>query len=97
MLLRFGKYKGQQITDVPTEYLEWLVQQNKNTLADIEEELERRVAAESANLPIIQQVIQAGYRALAKQHHPDVGGDPSKMKEVNNAVEYLRKLTREKS
>lgn len=96
MILRFGKHKGEHISDVPTEYLEWLLSQNKNTVADLEEELERRIAAESANLPIIQQVIQAGYRALAKQHHPDVGGDPSKMKEVNNAVEYLRKLAREK-
>lgn len=61
MILRFGKHKGEHISDVPTEYLEWLLSQNKNTVADLEEELERRIAAESANLPIIQQVIQAGY------------------------------------
>lgn len=96
MILKFGKHRGESISEVPSEYLEWLLEQNKITIEGIEEELERRISAESAKLPIVQQIIQAGYRVLAKQHHPDHGGDIEKMKEVNSAVEYLRRAAREK-
>lgn len=37
-----------------------------------------------------KQVIQAAYRALAKIHHPDVGGSLQKMQELNRAWEALK-------
>lgn len=33
--------------------------------------------------------IKAAYRKLAKKHHPDLGGDPEKFKEVNEAYDTL--------
>lgn len=30
-------------------------------------------------------VVKKAYRKLAKQHHPDLGGDEAKFKEVNDA------------
>ena len=35
------------------------------------------------------EVIQAAYRALAKLYHPDFGGDPSRMVELNKAYDEL--------
>lgn len=35
------------------------------------------------------EVIQAAYRALAKLHHPDFGGDPTRMMEINRAYAAL--------
>lgn len=35
------------------------------------------------------EVIRAAYRALAKKHHPDVGGSPEVMKRLNLALEVL--------
>lgn len=35
-------------------------------------------------------VIQAGYRALARQHHPDHGGSTTTMQKVNAATHWLR-------
>lgn len=35
------------------------------------------------------EVIQATYRALAKKHHPDAGGDQELMKEINLAYKAL--------
>jgi curved DNA-binding protein CbpA len=31
------------------------------------------------------EVIQAAYRALARRHHPDMGGDPRRMSTINEA------------
>lgn len=33
--------------------------------------------------------IKSAYRKLAKQHHPDLGGDPTKFKEINEANDIL--------
>jgi len=38
-----------------------------------------------------EQEIKTRYRDLAKQHHPDLGGDAEIMKEVNNAYEEALK------
>jgi hypothetical protein len=37
------------------------------------------------------EVVKAAYRALALLYHPDKGGDPSKMRELNEAYDQLRK------
>ena len=37
-------------------------------------------------------MINAGYRALSRKHHPDAGGSHEKMVEVNRALEALRKV-----
>lgn len=38
-----------------------------------------------------EQEIKTRYRDLAKQHHPDLGGDAETMKEINNAYEAALK------
>ena len=35
------------------------------------------------------EVVKAAYRALMKIHHPDVGGDPQKAKEIEEAFRHL--------
>lgn len=35
------------------------------------------------------KVIRAAYRALARKHHPDIGGDPSRMIALNDAWDVL--------
>jgi curved DNA-binding protein len=36
-----------------------------------------------------QEEIKAAYRKLAKKYHPDLGGDPEKFKEINEANDIL--------
>jgi DnaJ-domain-containing protein 1 len=36
--------------------------------------------------------IKSAYRALARKHHPDAGGDTAKIQEINAAYELLTKL-----
>jgi hypothetical protein len=93
--LRFGQYKGQPISAVPADYLEFLIKTAEETISDCREELTRREAAAEASLPWVQRVVEAGFRALAKQHHPDHGGTNDAMSELIAAVECLRERVRE--
>lgn len=36
-------------------------------------------------------VVQASYKVLAKTYHPDVSGDSTKMVELNQAMDEIRK------
>ncbi len=38
-----------------------------------------------------ETVMEASYKALAKVHHPDKGGDPEKFKEIRDAYERITK------
>lgn len=37
------------------------------------------------------EVVSAAYKALAKKHHPDKGGDPEAFKRITEAYEKLKK------
>src|SRR5262245_42509479 len=41
------------------------------------------------------RIVEAGYRNLARQLHPDTGGDLASMVELNLTVEWLRMLFRD--
>lgn len=90
MILKFGKYCGEHICDVPREYLEWLLQVNKEAVAAIEEELHIRDLAEEANIGWVDRLVLTGYRELAKRCHPDVGGTKEDMQALNAAVAAVR-------
>jgi hypothetical protein len=90
MTLTFGKYADVDIEQIPTDYLEWLIESMRLRVAEIDSELERRCLAEEADQSWVEKVVAAGYRSLAKQYHPDCGGDPEAMRELNAAAAKLR-------
>lgn len=94
MILHFGKYSGCDIRDVPTDYLEWVIENTQKTVDACKEELERRYLIEEADQSWTERVITAGYRELSKRHHPDAGGDTADMQKLNAAVEFLREVVR---
>ena len=55
--------------------------------------LQRQQALAVLGLPpnATPQQIKRRYRALAKQHHPDRGGDPRQMQKIIAAYEFLMK------
>ena len=55
--------------------------------------LERQQALAVLELPpnATRQQIKRRYRVLAKQHHPDRGGDPRQMQRIIAAYEVLMK------
>jgi len=92
MILQFGKHKGRDIRDVPEDYLRWIIQQQEKTLAEYHDELARRNALQDARLSWAERLVQAGFRALASQHHPDHGGDNESMRQVMAAHEKLKEM-----
>src|SRR5438874_1951481 len=93
--LRFGKYKGESISSVPSEYLQFLIDSAVTTIEECKQELTRRESAAEATLPWVQRVVESGYRELARRHHPDIGGSNEEMQQLNAAVEALRELVRQ--
>lgn len=49
-----------------------------------------RIAAEDKDMA--NELINAGYRALSRKHHPDAGGSHEAMVKVNRALDALRKM-----
>lgn len=48
----------------------------------------------SVDKKALEDLVSAGRQALAKRHHPDVGGDSEKMKQVNQAADALLNMIR---
>jgi hypothetical protein len=88
----WGKYEGQPLKDVPEPYLHFLIAGSQATVEQLQAELDRRAQIEEASQPTVRRIVDAGYRELAKRCHPDSGGDPDAMRELNAAVSALRAL-----
>jgi uncharacterized protein (DUF3820 family) len=89
--LGFGKYGDLELCDVPEDYLIWLIESNARKNKLLQDELARRELAEEADMGWLEKIIKAGYRDLAKRHHPDNGGNTSEMQQLNSAYEALKR------
>jgi hypothetical protein len=102
--MTFGRFKGVELVDLPDDYigrLHGLGDLREPLRSAIEREWRARFEPEPANPTITpevqvmaQEIVTAGYRALAKLHHPDHGGETQTMQLVNAAAEWLRARTR---
>lgn len=90
-ILKFGVHKGKSIQDVPDDYLEWMVKSSQASIDMAMKELQRRQSVNDASMPMVERILAAGYKALAKQYHPDVNKDGGKlMQELNGTYEALK-------
>ena len=102
MNLPFGKYKGTPLHQLPADYFAWLcsleLRDQKLRLA-IEDERHRRIFLEehpgSVNPRLVDEIVGAGLRSLAKKFHPDHGGSHEQMQMINVAADWLRSQARE--
>lgn len=95
MTLKFGKYAGQELSDVPRDYLEWMVSKCKGDLKLYSDELERRDLLEVTAQTTLEKIISVGFRELAKKAHPDAGGNPKEFLELKAAQEQLKVIIQE--
>ena len=90
MILKFGKYEGWHLAEVPDDYVDYMVQQKRKDLQLWEDEQKRRELIREADLPWVEKLIKAGHHALAQRHHPDRGGSAEDMQAINAAAEQLK-------
>jgi hypothetical protein len=97
----FGKYRGTSVTELPFDYLQWLT--SIDLLDPLRAEVKKEYGARLCDqrqyeglidLEVIDEIISAGVRSLARTHHPDAGGDHDKMVAINNAADWLRERAR---
>ena len=95
MRMPSGKFKGQDLSSLDDDYLDWLAE-----AIDLKEPLRSAVERERASRQKIpasewimtDAVIDAGYRALTRKLHPDIGGSHEEMVLLNRIVERLRRI-----
>jgi hypothetical protein len=92
--MRSGKFNGENIRSVPTDYVERLIVMAETSIADCNPELERRVAAKGIGVSWAEKPISIGLRSFARQHHPDAGDDVDAMQVINGAGDMLRPAVR---
>ena len=103
----FGKYEDWRLCDVPTDYLVWLASEpwvRPYLKINLAAELHRRGCGgyvapvravegfQVADVALFADLVERGYKALARQLHPDAGAgaDPERMVALNRMVEDLR-------
>ena len=112
MRMPFGKYLGEELSQLPLEYLQWLAE-NVDLYGRLRQAVERElrnrqtywrrqaaeppppvdgvsVRVERGDTALFREMVDAGFKALARKHHPDVGGDTATMQHVNRVAERLR-------
>jgi hypothetical protein len=94
--ITFGKYAGLDLQDVPQDYIEWVLQKNKDQTAEYEAELDRRAALLQASETLVQKIVNTGYKTLAKTMHPDQGGTDKQMHDLTMAKAWLDDKIKEK-
>lgn len=96
--LRWGKYKGYDIKDVPKTYLLWLYRNNLEVTEAIEKclgtiDLENQVKSNYPNN--LSDSISSLRRRLAKRYHPDSGGSNESMAAVNATIDEVLYLLKD--
>ncbi len=99
MEMPFGKYRDQELADIPTGYLQWLLTRElwpdlREAVAD---ELELRKSgftrqAKQPPAPVLD--VADWYRKLSLQFHPDRGGSKEAMQAIHRAKELLEQMLR---
>jgi hypothetical protein len=101
----WGKHAGESLTDIESSYLCWVLEESNaraDLRADVEHELARRFAKAAPPPPasswrrpcpdpvLAANIVSAGLHALARKHHPDVGGNTRTMQLLNEAAAWLK-------
>jgi hypothetical protein len=98
--MRFGRYKGRPLDELPADYLDWLtsIELREPLKTHVQREVRRRRAlGADAHMPpelraTAIEIVSRGYRALSRERHPDAGGTHDGMVEVTAAREALDRM-----
>jgi hypothetical protein len=102
VVMPFGKHRGEAIDDIDSGYLCWCLENIDDLqpdlraamVAELSDRFRETPANSSFSAPcpdpdLAAALVASGLRALAKKHHPDVGGDTAVMQRLNAVVAWL--------
>ncbi len=101
MEMPFGKHRGTPLSEIPTDYLRWLVSIDLRPWlrAAVLDELNLRAASRSRGSsnteeqrPLLGLDVAGWYRRLSMRFHPDRGGSKESMQAINAAKELLEQM-----
>jgi hypothetical protein len=95
----FGKHKGQELRDVPQDYLCWILANIQDLNSVLRDEITRVLdltparpdPAPAPPVSRFRDVVKCWYRHASLRHHPDHGGSNERQRVVNEAYEDLMK------
>ena len=102
MTMPWGKYRGLPLERIESSYLLWVIEKADLTDGELEYEIRRELGARfmtgirhksCPDTDLATQIVDAGLRALAKRHHPDVGGDTRTMQTLVSTADWLREVS----
>lgn len=89
----FGKFKGVRITEIPTNYLCYAVEEFELPI-ELENQIKFEISIRLDLVPInisnsVEQDFKNAYRKLSVKYHPDKGGSGIEMKVLNEFKELF--------
>jgi alpha-mannosidase len=95
MRMPFGKHRGEELSDIPDDYLIWCLDSCESMSPTLRKAIEAHLKIEESKSPVssITTIVPTWYRRLAMEFHPDKrGGSHIGMLAVNRAKELLLEL-----
>jgi hypothetical protein len=98
MIMPFGKHRGKPLSEIPIQYLAWVLENCVNASPYLREEIRRILSAEAestvkqADALCSLGLVSQWYRLLSMEFHPDRGGSHEGMKAINRGRELLLQM-----
>lgn len=108
MQMPWGKHKGEELEDIPAGYLGWVLEEGTNVAPALKEaitaELSQRLrlyatrrasgvaVPDPATAAMVLDLIDVGFRTLARKVHPDAGGSHEAMVTATAARDWLKSV-----
>lgn len=94
--IQFGRYRGEYVSNPPSSYLVWVLDNCQNAEPALVLAVKDELAHFSLNprppkelLPIVETIVNSGFRGAALRFHPDQGGNNETFRLLVSACEWL--------
>ena len=109
-LMPFGKHRGKRLKSVPTDYLQWCLEECRNLTNELRTNIATELRKRGEWEPLVEEEfstealselgnelaekVKIIYKQLTLQCHPDRGGSPEAMKAINDFHRLVQSLLR---